>query len=42
MSTVVLTGIGLLTTQTAEFGDLPIAAVLIDGDRIAWVGPAGS
>ncbi len=42
MSTVVLTGIGLLTTQTAEFGDLPNAAVLIDGDRIAWVGPAGS
>jgi imidazolonepropionase len=42
VSTVELTGIGLLTTQTAEFGDLPRAAVVIDGDRIAWVGPAGS
>lgn len=42
MATVVLTGIGLLSTQTAEYGDLADAAVLIDGDRIAWVGPAAS
>ncbi len=40
MATVVLTGIGLLTTHTAEFGDLPGAAVLIQDGAIGWVGPA--
>ncbi len=39
MATVVLTGIGLLATQTAEYGDLPDAAVVIEGGLIAWVGP---
>ena len=40
--TVVLTGIGVLATQTAEYGDLSDAAVLIEDDHIGWIGPAGS
>ncbi|MCT1479659.1 imidazolonepropionase [Microbacterium sp. p3-SID336] len=44
MNTTLLTGIGELTTNTAAPGDpcgtLPDAAVLIEGDRIAWVGAA--
>ncbi|MGI8625449.1 MAG: imidazolonepropionase [Geodermatophilaceae bacterium] len=42
MPTIVLTGIGLLATQSAEYGDLPDAGVLIQDGRIAWVGSAGS
>lgn len=42
MATVVLTGIGLLATQTAEYGDLPDAAVVIQDGLIAWVGPTTS
>ncbi len=42
MPTVVLTGIGLLATQSAEYGDLRDAALVIEGARIAWVGPVGS
>ncbi|MBF6548238.1 imidazolonepropionase [Nocardia brasiliensis] len=38
MSTLI-TGIGELTTNTEE-GQLRDAAVLLDGQRIAWVGPA--
>ncbi|MDQ3476191.1 MAG: imidazolonepropionase [Actinomycetota bacterium] len=37
-----LTGIGLLATQTAAYGDLPDAALLIENGRIAWIGPARS
>ncbi|MGI8720662.1 MAG: imidazolonepropionase [Geodermatophilaceae bacterium] len=42
MPAVLLTGIGLLATQTAAYGDLPDAALLIENGRIAWVGPARS
>ncbi|HTZ44678.1 MAG TPA: imidazolonepropionase [Jatrophihabitans sp.] len=40
MTTTLLTGIGLLATQDDEFGELTDAALLIDGDRIGWLGPA--
>lgn len=40
MSSTVITGIGLLSTQ-ADGGDLRGAAIVIDGDRIAWVGSSG-
>ena len=39
MTSMLITGIGLLSTQ-AESGDMRDAAVVIDGDRIAWVGSA--
>lgn len=42
MPTVVLTGIGLLSTQTPEYGDLSGAAVIVEDSRIAWVGPAAT
>ena len=35
----VITGIGLLCTET-ERGDIEDAAIVLDGDRIAWVGRA--
>lgn len=44
MTTTLITGIGELTTNVAAEGDpsgtLRDAAVLVDGERIAWVGPA--
>ncbi|MCT1365177.1 MULTISPECIES: imidazolonepropionase [unclassified Microbacterium] len=44
MTTTLITGIGELTTNVAAEGDpsgtLRDAAVLIDGERIAWVGPS--
>ncbi|WP_433579818.1 imidazolonepropionase [Nocardia brasiliensis] len=40
MSTLI-TGIGELTTNTEE-GQLRDAAVLLDGQRVAWVGPAAA
>ncbi len=50
MTSTLVTGIGELVTNdpTAEAGDgsalglLGGAAVLLDGDRVAWVGPAGA
>ena len=40
---VLLTNIGLLATQDPELGELTDAAIVLAGDRIAWVGPsAGS
>lgn len=37
---VLVTGIGLLATQDDEVGELSGAALVVDGDRIAWAGPA--
>ncbi|OLR90377.1 imidazolonepropionase [Actinokineospora bangkokensis] len=39
MSTLV-TGIGELTTQDDDLGVLRGAALVLDGERVAWVGPA--
>ncbi|WP_246143832.1 imidazolonepropionase [Actinacidiphila oryziradicis] len=46
MTTTVITNIGSLVTNTPGLGEGPLgllrdAAVVIDGDRIAWAGPAG-
>ena len=40
MSSVALTGIGELSTQDAELGVLHDATLVIEGGRVAWVGPA--
>ncbi|WP_305789245.1 imidazolonepropionase [Symbioplanes lichenis] len=37
---VLVTNIGELTTQDGEVGTLHDAAVVVNGDRIAWIGPA--
>ncbi|WP_207222816.1 imidazolonepropionase [Herbihabitans rhizosphaerae] len=37
---VLITGIGELTTNDEELGTLPDAALVLDGDRVVWVGPA--
>ncbi|MCP2258731.1 imidazolonepropionase [Streptoalloteichus tenebrarius] len=37
---VLITGIGELTTNDDELGTLPDAAVVLDEDRVVWVGPA--
>ncbi len=39
MAITVITGIGELPTQDDELGTLTSAAVVLDGDRVAWVGP---
>jgi len=38
MTSTALTGIGLLVTHDSEFGELRDAALIIDEDRIAWIG----
>ncbi|GAB3277388.1 imidazolonepropionase [Parasphingorhabdus pacifica] len=38
MASTVITGIGELTTHDPESGKLADAAVVVDGERIAWVG----
>jgi imidazolonepropionase len=38
--TVLITGIGELTTNDDELGRLVGAALVLDGERVAWVGPA--
>ncbi len=40
MTTVALTGIGELSTQDPELGVLHDAALVVEGGRVAWVGPA--
>ena len=38
--TTLLTGIGLLASQDEELGELTDAALVIDGERIGWIGQA--
>ena len=40
MSTVLLHNIGLLATQDDELGEVRAAALVLDGDRVAWIGPS--
>ncbi len=41
MTSVALTGIGELSTQDDELGVLHDATLVMEGGRVAWVGPAG-
>ena len=40
MASTLITGIGELTTNDPELGRLPDAALVLDGERVAWAGPA--
>jgi len=40
MTSTVITGIGELITNDAELGELTDAALVCEGDRVTWVGPA--
>ncbi|MGW5748478.1 imidazolonepropionase, partial [Amycolatopsis sp. NPDC003861] len=39
---VLITGIGELTTNDPALGRLSDAALVLDGSRVAWAGPAAS
>ncbi|MEU1205620.1 imidazolonepropionase [Nocardia sp. NPDC005825] len=41
-ATTVITGIGELTTNTAEYGVLRDAALVIEDDLVRWIGPTAS
>ncbi|GAB2509728.1 imidazolonepropionase [Nocardia heshunensis] len=42
VTATLITGIGELTTNTEEFGVLTDAALVLEGERIAWIGPSAS
>jgi imidazolonepropionase len=42
MTSTVLTGIGELTTNDEELGQLTDAALVMEGERITWIGPSAS
>lgn len=42
MSSTLIGGVGLLATQDAELGEIPDAALVIDGASVAWAGPASA
>jgi imidazolonepropionase len=42
VTTTLVTGIGLLATQTEEHGELRDAALVVDGGLVAYVGPASA
>jgi imidazolonepropionase len=42
VTSLLLTGIGELTTNSDELGTLTDAALLVDGTHVAWIGPAAS
>ena len=41
MLSTLITGVGELTTNSEEHGELRDAALVLAGDRVVWVGPAG-
>jgi imidazolonepropionase len=42
VTTTLVTGIGLLATQTEEHGELRDAALVVDGESVTYVGPANA
>lgn len=40
MTATALTGIGLLVTHDPDMGELPDAAVVVEGELVVWVGPS--
>jgi imidazolonepropionase len=42
VTTTLVTGIGLLATETEEHGELRDAALVVEGGLVAYVGPAGA
>jgi imidazolonepropionase len=42
VTSTLLTGIGLLASQDDELAEITAAAVVLDDDRVGWVGPAAA